>query len=280
VYGGCGELARSVFYSCSLSGCAIVRSKTTKYFVKHFSRPSDKKTQDALQNQTSSPVDPPPAQVSWRMKTLREYIQSLSANEIRKKGGLAKLEKQPTNRYFKRKRLADIIMLHGQASPGTSKEELGLFVHFLLGACIWNSCRTFLSFAMYLVSLCFFCFLSGILDPDPWKRWTAYQASMHPFITGSVAHRRRQGIHTTGSSPAQGDQIDNAIREYDIYWVPPWDPSICKRKLLNVQKTREKQQTQRRSAGQNRSQAGPVSLSRTAEGAQRADDLEMKDSTR
>ncbi len=32
----------------------------------------------------------------------------------------------------------------------------------------------------------------------------------------------------------------------DIYWEAPWDPNICRRKLLNVQKVREKQQVSRR----------------------------------
>lgn len=33
----------------------------------------------------------------------------------------------------------------------------------------------------------------------------------------------------------------------DVYWEAPWDPSICRRKLLNVQKMREKQHVARRS---------------------------------
>jgi hypothetical protein len=77
---------------------------------------------------------PQPAVASWRIKTQQEYIRSLSPNEeIRKKGGLAKLEKQPTNRYFKRTKLSDIIMLHGKATSAEEQDELALFVHFLLG---------------------------------------------------------------------------------------------------------------------------------------------------
>jgi hypothetical protein len=155
----------------------------------------------------------PPARPSWRIKTQQEYIHSLSESEIRKKGGLAKLEKQPANRYFKRKKLSDIIMLHGKATTNEEKETLGLLVHFLL----------------------------GILDPDPWKRWTAFQASQHPFLTGSTTHRRRP----------EGDKAEGSD-DFGIHWVPPWDPSICRRKLLNVQKTREKQQSVRRSVGSGR----------------------------
>ncbi|EED88177.1 hypothetical protein THAPSDRAFT_37862, partial [Thalassiosira pseudonana CCMP1335] len=69
---------------------------------------------------------------------------------------LAKLEQQPTNRYFKKKKLEDIVMHHGVCNTKKEREQLGLFVHFL----------------------------KGVLDPDPWKRWTAHQASMHPFLTG------------------------------------------------------------------------------------------------
>uniref|UniRef100_A0A7S1GLQ8 Protein kinase domain-containing protein n=1 Tax=Cyclophora tenuis TaxID=216820 RepID=A0A7S1GLQ8_CYCTE len=182
-------------------------SKSNKYFVKQFHRLSDLQKAPTNPPRTPSPsaggtASPSPPRPSWRIKTQQEYIQSLSPNEIHKKGGLAKLEKQPTNRYFKRKKLSDIVMLHGHAND--DKEQLGLFVHFLL----------------------------GILDPDPWKRWTALQASQHPFITGSSSHRRRTE--------------ERRSREFDIYWVPPWDPSICRRKLLNVQKTREKQQAMRR----------------------------------
>jgi hypothetical protein len=38
----------------------------------------------------------------------------------------------------------------------------------------------------------------------------------------------------------------------DIYWEPPWDPGICRRKLLNVQKMRERQQGARRGYTGNR----------------------------
>ena len=175
-------------------------SKAPKYFVKQF-------TTKAQSPRTPSPINessPPPPRPSWRIKTPTEYIQSLSPSEIRKKGGLAKFEKQHTNRYFKRKKLTDIVMLHGGSKEDS--EQLSLFVHFLL----------------------------GILDPDPWKRWTAFQAAQHPFLTGASPRRK-------------SDDVDS------IYWIPPWDPSICRRKLLNVQKMREKQQALRRSFGNSRS---------------------------
>ena len=58
------------------------------------------------------------------------------------------------------------------------------------------------------------------MDPDPWKRWTAHQASQHPFVTGDI-------------NEAQ-------LRAREFHWLAPWDPSICHRKLLSVKKAREK----------------------------------------
>jgi len=75
----------------------------------------------------------------WRLKSQEEYIKSLSQSEIRKKGGLEKLEKQPVNRYFKRTRLCDIIMLHGQHSQGEEREMISAFAHFLYGEILFYS---------------------------------------------------------------------------------------------------------------------------------------------
>lgn len=209
------------------------RSKATKYFAKQFTRPQDlgnlslapicspspgfdnsdhHDTTHASATGAAATPSQPPAVASWRIKTQQEYIRSLSPNEIRKKGGLAKLEKQPTNRYFKRTKLSDIIMLHGKATSREEQDELALFVHFLL----------------------------GILDPDPWKRWTAFQASQHPFIIGGRTNR---------VTPENVNKASGGNNKSQVFWVPPWDPSICRRKLLNVQKTREKQQALRRGFG-------------------------------
>lgn len=114
-------------------------TKSTKYFAKEISRPPDTKITTDLPPRTPSPgtgtptPTPPPPKVTWRLKTQQEYIQSLSSSEIQKKGGLAKLQKRPANRYFKRKKLVDIIMLHGLCNSNEEKETLGLFAHFLMG---------------------------------------------------------------------------------------------------------------------------------------------------
>lgn len=67
-----------------------------------------------------------------------------------------------------------------------------------------------------------------MLDPDPWKRWTASQAAMHPFINQNALQQR---MHWQNDTDPTGNNFT---------WTPPWDPAICRRKLLNVQKTREK----------------------------------------
>lgn len=146
-----------------------------------------------------------PSGSSWEFKTRQEYINFLTEEERRSKGGLSKLEQQQTNRYFKKKKLEDIVMHHGVCNTKKEREQLGLFVHFL----------------------------KGVLDPDPWKRWTAHQASMHPFLTGSSAYR----IKSSGSDVSGG----GGAKPYDIHWVPPWDASaISRRKLMIFQKTKEK----------------------------------------
>ena len=164
----------------------------------------------------------PPAKPSWRIKTQQEYIQSLSPSEIRKKGGLAKLERQPANRYFKRTKLSDIVMLHGNVSRSEDKQHLAVFVDFLL----------------------------GILDPDPWKRWTAFQAAQHPFLTGGRSRRRRPEAENNNNN--NNTEVTATNNEIGVHWIPPWDPSICRRKLLTVQKTRERQQALRRGYGATR----------------------------
>ena len=164
-----------------------------------------------VRNAGSDASPAPPPRPAWRQKTRAEYIKSLSADEKKKRGGVAKLEQQPTSRYFRRKELCDIVELHGNCSSSEDKEKLKLFVHFLM----------------------------GILDPDPWKRWTADQASMHPFISTKAVYRKSEEVAVKNLKGVASSKA----KKSDIIWNPPWDPSICKRKLLAVQKTREKQQS-------------------------------------
>jgi serine/threonine protein kinase len=193
-------------------------SKSTKYHVKFVSRPPQP---DHAVIRSSSPGNPnsgsPPLPLpQWRLKTQQEYITSLSQSEIKKKGGLAKLQKQPGNRYFKLQKLADILMLHAKNISVEEKDALSSFVHFLY----------------------------GVLDPDPWKRWTAFQALQHPFLTGEFGQFRMKSSEMK-LDPKEENQANLKL---DLYWQAPWDPAICRRKLLNVQKMREQQQALRKNA--------------------------------
>lgn len=176
-------------------------TKSSKFFKVVTKKRGAKSNQISLADTS----DGSPSRTTWEFKTRQEYINSLTEEEKQSKGGLAKLEQQPTNRYFKKKRLEDIVMHHGVCNTKKEKEQLGLFVHFL----------------------------KGVLDPDPWKRWTAKQAYMHPFLTGSNLYRSKLG-------DVGPDGTRSGPKPYDIHWVPPWDASICRRKLLVVQKTKDR----------------------------------------
>ena len=70
---------------------------------------------------------------SWRIKSRKEFIGSLSEEEKKRFGGKFKLEQQPTNRYFKKKRLSDIVMHNVSCSSAAEREATVIFVHFLKG---------------------------------------------------------------------------------------------------------------------------------------------------
>eukprot|EP00980_Cylindrotheca_fusiformis_P008060 scaffold1717_cov117-Cylindrotheca_fusiformis.AAC.11 len=186
-------------------------SKSSRYYV------TDAQASDDFQSGTPGCRDHSLGQGSkssalWRLRSQEEYIASLSANEIEKKGGLAKLEKQPANRYFKKRKLADIISHKGRSGQPEDSHLLDLFIHFLY----------------------------GILNPDPWKRWTAHQAAQHPFFTGISSGQRIQ------ESLFGNTKNENRAVVEELHWEPPLDPGICRRRLLTVQKVREMHQAARR----------------------------------
>eukprot|EP00546_Thalassionema_frauenfeldii_P002043 CAMPEP_0178935636 /NCGR_PEP_ID=MMETSP0786-20121207/24666_1 /TAXON_ID=186022 /ORGANISM="Thalassionema frauenfeldii, Strain CCMP 1798" /LENGTH=1139 /DNA_ID=CAMNT_0020613827 /DNA_START=287 /DNA_END=3703 /DNA_ORIENTATION=- len=197
-------------------------TKARNFFVKEHSE------EKLLQNLPQSPpndnaLKSDDKNIKWRLKTAIEYLQSLSESQLNRKGGKASLvalaQQQKQHRYFRYTKLSDIILFHGRQRISTNDEKeeelLQWFVHLL----------------------------SGMLDPDPWKRWTANQASCHPFFMKAKA---KSTAVVAGKSESNDDNIDNKEIESHVAgeeksWMPPWDPSICRRKLLFVQKTREKQ---------------------------------------
>jgi serine/threonine protein kinase len=204
-------------------------SKATKYYVNFVARPTvntnGASAPGGVQPTGLAPAPTPPLP-QWRMKTLPEFIRSLDQSDIEKKGGLTKLQKPPGNRYFRKKSLSGILNLHSSNLPEDERILLAAFEHFLL----------------------------GVLDPDPWKRWTAFQAVQHPFITGQLVQLRKKNADMR--LEARETNQANLILNY--YWKAPWDPAICRRKLLNVQKMREKQQVVRRTLS-NRSPSNDAS---------------------
>ena len=104
-------------------------SNASKFFVKSIQ--SQKNDSSLPRGQASSLT--PNTVPQWRVRTQQEYIQTLTQSEIKKKGGLTKLEKQPANRYFKKKHLADIVAHKGQSGSPEDRDNLDLFVHFLYG---------------------------------------------------------------------------------------------------------------------------------------------------
>jgi len=170
-------------------------SKTSKFFDSEPSDAADSNTRKSPQNigaideGHTSTVSPLLRNQKWRLKSQSEFIASLSDDEIQRKGGKLRLEKQRHSRYFKKKRLADIVLHKGQS--GTTKEDkydLDLFVHFL----------------------------HGLLDPDPRKRWTALQASQHPFLTGS---RIREHNEQTYVESRVSGNLANLVG--NLHWEPP-----------------------------------------------------------
>jgi len=170
-------------------------SKTSKFFVKTAPLSPSKATDRIFPSKKIAPSDksaPSTNLSNLRLKTWEEFSLTLP-----EKQRAEYLQAQNTNRYFKRKKIEDIVMLHGRGSSKKSRGELislKWFIHLL----------------------------KGMLDPDPWKRWTAQQVLKHPFFTDDTTITEDQNIFDLNQ----------------FTWTPPWDPSICRRQLLFHEKTR------------------------------------------
>ena len=190
-------------------------SVSSKVYVKYLSR--DGNRLDSLSGRAA----PKAPTAAWRLKTQEEFISSLKQSEVESKGGLSKLQKQPRQRYFQKEKLVDILVLHATKHPRDDRHLLVAFAHFLY----------------------------GLLDPDPWKRWTVFQLLQHPFITGDVSRIRVKGPNDV-FDPRETNHANMLL---EVCWTAPWDPSICRRKLLYAQKLRDMRQQGR----SRRSRASP-----------------------
>ena len=141
-------------------------------------------------------------------------------------------------RYFQQTRLADIIASYPMQRKGLARREVErererrrLFVDFL----------------------------GGLLDTVPHKRWTARQASAHPFITHSSSSlnappaSKSGHAETPATTPAgsQGSGAEPPAAPHDPLrdWVPPPDPKAIDRRL-NYAWQQQQQQQRRHSASQ------------------------------
>lgn len=175
----------------------LFSSKVNRYFVKSI-RPTSKVV---TSSRSFPPKSVPPSggsstpntTATWRLKSREEYAATLPESQR-----AADLQAQNANRYFKRKKLEDIVMLHGHGTVRKNTAELislKWFIHLL----------------------------KGMLEPDPHKRWTAKQALGHPFFSsgdGTMTHQQ------------QNSDLKN------FTWKPSWDPSILRRQLQYVERTR------------------------------------------
>ena len=118
----------------NISRLFLPRTKTSNYFSKCVEKPPLHKF-DIPKSQQCERIknkDFESERTIWRLKSREGFILSLSKEERDRRGGLAKLEKQPSNRYFKKKLLSEIVMLHGSCG-GVDEKTIGCFVHFLKG---------------------------------------------------------------------------------------------------------------------------------------------------
>ena len=98
-------------------------------------------------------------------------------------------------------------------------------------------------------------FSVGLLEIDPWNRLTAFQASKHPFITGHTP-RIPVSISDRAVISNQLDCLD--FKDAIIFWKPPWDPCITRRKHLMVQKSRISQSSGKSNEGYLMKEPTPV----------------------
>ncbi|RCH89317.1 dual specificity protein kinase yak1 [Rhizopus stolonifer] len=115
----------------------------------------------------------------YELKSCEQYSQENSKNEL------------PRKKYFPQTTLKDIILMFNNGNPVLSKEEErkrgvntanGEQVHLLREQNERQQGKYALALEME-ARLCILDFLYGVLELNPLKRWTPFQALQHPFIT-------------------------------------------------------------------------------------------------
>ncbi|OLL21638.1 Serine/threonine-protein kinase ppk15 [Neolecta irregularis DAH-3] len=87
----------------------------------------------------------------YRLKTMEQYSREHNTSE------------QPSKKYFSATTLPEIIKTYPLQRKGLSQAEID---------------------KEKANRLCFIDFAQGLLNPNPWERWTPQQAKLHPFVRG------------------------------------------------------------------------------------------------
>ncbi|KAJ3012750.1 Homeodomain-interacting protein kinase 3 [Thoreauomyces humboldtii] len=114
----------------------------------------------------------PPTYMCEKGKSAKTFFEKLPAQDGRVVYSLKSPEaymkqsgttEQPSKRYFSGTSLVEVINAYPSGRKGASPEDLEKEAHH---------------------RKCFIDFLHGLLNLNPFERWTPQQARMHPFITG------------------------------------------------------------------------------------------------
>jgi len=96
-------------------------------------------------------LSPTRGRIKYRLKTAEEYASD------------NKREVPVYRKYLKYNKLDDLILRHRISKQSLTNDDKEQEIQ---------------------LRKCFLNFMKGLLNQDPWDRWTARQAAQHPFITG------------------------------------------------------------------------------------------------
>eukprot|EP00903_Cladosiphon_okamuranus_P007142 g6936.t1 len=109
-------------------------------------------------------------------------------------------------------------------------------------------------------------FVIGLLNPNPWKRWTPKQAASHPFITGQP-HPRDLGALTIADDPLIGDRYTRQIQAVQLQYQKDQREAERKRaQRLRQQQQQQRQQQEQQQREQQREQRRGMAIPGVASG--------------